>query len=672
MKKIVIIIIVLIIIGAGGYFFFIKGKKVESSMEGEQERTTTVQRGDLVLTVSTTGRVVSNLDVDIKSKASGEIVSLPFDVSDEVKTGELLVELDPVDEQRSVTQKETSLEAAKARLADSKESLKISEINLEIERKTVEANLKSAQQKAEESEAKLKREEDLFSKKLISQEDLDAAVTSVKTARSQLVQAEAALTNIKAIERGLEQKKYQIKINETSVKNAEIELDLAKRRLGETKIYAPMDAVVSARNVQKGQIIASGISNVGGGTTLLTLSDLSHVFVIASIDESDIGKLRINQEALITTDAFPSKRFKGKIVRIATKGTNQSNVVIFDVKIEVFGEGIKYLKPEMTANIEITADKKNNILVLPNEAIKFEEDYYYVELPKKAETKTDGGQSVKSEGKDFRKESKPETSASSEKPAEAVQTASDSQTVQSDSVENQGRRADFGGREQFAGRDRSQFADAAAGQGSEEQSQTRRRRDFSRGEGPSADGQSPGGENSDGQRTSRRWRDSQEQGQPSGEQFPSREGSSDNQPQSRRWRDNQNVEQPQGNQQTQAGDGNQNKGQTTSSERPQLSSDSGQGSSQYMRNRSFGSGERSGRSGRSFASSNRKIIEIGISDGIKTEIVRGLQEGEVVSLGKGSLSSRWVNQGQGGRTGQSGSPGGSFNPRTARMMTGGR
>jgi HlyD family secretion protein len=126
---------------------------------------------------------------------------------------------------------------------------------------------------------------------------------------------------------------------------------------------------VSARTVQIGQIIASGINNVGGGTAMLTISDLSHIFVLASVDESDIGGVELDQKVLITADAFPGKRFFGKVVRIAAKGVNVSNVVTFEVRVEVMSDDKALLKPEMTANVEIVVAEKEDVLTLPTRAV---------------------------------------------------------------------------------------------------------------------------------------------------------------------------------------------------------------------------------------------------------------------------------------------------------------
>jgi HlyD family secretion protein len=126
-----------------------------------------------------------------------------------------------------------------------------------------------------------------------------------------------------------------------------------------------MDGVVSTLNIQNGTIISSAITNTGGGTTVMTLSDLSHIFVLASVDESDIGRVALDQPVRITVDSYPDREFPGKVVRIATKGVNVSNVVTFEVKIEVLGPDKKLLKPEMTANVHIVTAEHKDILIVP-------------------------------------------------------------------------------------------------------------------------------------------------------------------------------------------------------------------------------------------------------------------------------------------------------------------
>jgi len=114
----------------------------------------------------------------------------------------------------------------------------------------------------------------------------------------------------------------------------------------------------------------------------MVLSDLSRLFILASVDESDIGKVELGQKVIITADAFPGKRFFGKIDRIATKGINVSNVVTFEVKIEVRGRNRSLLKPEMTANVEIIVAEKEDVMMVPSEVVLYKKGGHFVRVKK--------------------------------------------------------------------------------------------------------------------------------------------------------------------------------------------------------------------------------------------------------------------------------------------------
>ena len=109
---------------------------------------------------------------------------------------------------------------------------------------------------------------------------------------------------------------------------------------------------------------------MSGGTVLMEISDLSRIFVTASVDESDVGQVLPGQTATISVDAFPDDRFHGKVVRLATRGENVSNVVTFDVKIEILDEAKNKLRPEMTADVEILVAEKVDALLVPAEAVR--------------------------------------------------------------------------------------------------------------------------------------------------------------------------------------------------------------------------------------------------------------------------------------------------------------
>lgn len=384
LKKFVAILILLALAGGGLYFF--RGNPLLAKTDGpssgaaEAPKSVKAERGTIDLRVSTTGKVTSNLDVEIKSKASGQIVRLPFDISDRITSGDLLAELDPVDENRNVILREASLASARAKLAQAVQQYRMAEVLRDTSTSSAVAEAESAKIRNRDAEARLARQEDLFRKHLISSEELDAARTEAAAAANSMRQAETKLVELANLPRTVEVRKHDVQLNESSVKTSEIELETALQRLKETRIYAPMNGVLTARTVQTGQIIASGISNVSGGTALMTLSDLSRLFVNANVDESDIGKVREDQVTTITADAYPGRRFHGKVVRVSPKGATKDNVVTFEVKIEVEGEGRGLLKPEMTANVEIQADRHENVLVLPNEAVQYGKEGYFVEL----------------------------------------------------------------------------------------------------------------------------------------------------------------------------------------------------------------------------------------------------------------------------------------------------
>lgn len=380
MKKILVLVILSAAIVTGGYFWSHKNANVK--IETPQWSTVQVKKGSIRDAVSCNGQVVSNLDVEIKCKASGEIVKLPFDISDQVNKGDLIVELDPVDEQRKVNQAKISLASSQARLMQRKVNLKIAQKDLIIARKSAAAALKSAEAYAKDARAKAERMRKLFEKKLTSQEEKDTGETTAIQAEVDLENAQIQMEQLANKARELEIKRQDVRLAKAQMKMDKINLSLAEQRLKDTRVFSPIDGVVSERNVQSGQIISSGIDNVGGGTRVMVLSDLSRLFILASVDESYIGKVELGQKVIITADAFPGKRFFGKIDRIATKGINVSNVVTFEVKIEVRERNRSLLKPEMTANVEIIVAEKEEVLMVPSEAVLYKKGGYFVRVKK--------------------------------------------------------------------------------------------------------------------------------------------------------------------------------------------------------------------------------------------------------------------------------------------------
>ena len=315
-----------------------------------------VSQGPLSVKISATGVVEPNFKVEVKSKASGEVLSFPLLEGDKVKKGTLLLQLDKSDEKRNVAKAKADFSSAIAKLKKAETALLLQNNIFKTDIKGSKSEVNTAIANLKESEDKLKRQTELFEQKVVSQESLDTAETLFKVNQQKLIQAQSQLEEAKDSIHDISMKENEIELVKTEVQLAEIALDEVEERLEETEIFAPISGVIIEKLVEEGQIIASGISNVNGGTALATIADMSRLFIIADIDETDIGSVKMGHEVTITADAFPDKNFKGRVKRIAPQGLVENSITIFKVKIEVLGKGRKILKPMMSANIDIVTD----------------------------------------------------------------------------------------------------------------------------------------------------------------------------------------------------------------------------------------------------------------------------------------------------------------------------
>ena len=306
MKKYVVVAVIVIVLGGGGYYFLGNNKPVDQAPAGQIQRTVKVSRGDLNLVVSANGVVQPINKVEIRSKASGQIVDLTFEEGKSVTKGDLLIGIDQ-------TLTRNDYDQAKADLA------------------LAEAGLSQA-------ENNNKRAKELFEKTLISLQERDQTGVDYVRAQSQLVKGKAALSS-------------------------------AEDRLKDTRILAPISGVILTRNVELGQIIASAVSNVGGGSLLATIADMDMVHVETNVDEVDIGKVKVEQTAKITADAYPDDSFSGEVIRISPLGKTQQNVTTFNVIVRVRNMGGK-LKAGMSASVDIEVFNRKSVVLVPNEALK--------------------------------------------------------------------------------------------------------------------------------------------------------------------------------------------------------------------------------------------------------------------------------------------------------------
>lgn len=205
--------------------------------------------------------------------------------------------------------------------------------------KDAEAQVERAKAQVNQAQRDLNRIKELYAKNLVSQADYDQALTNYETALAQL-------------------------------KSAEAQLERARVNLKYSTIYSPIDGIVISRNVDVGQTVAASLQ----APTLFTIAnDLRKMRVEANVDEADIGKVKPGQIVYFTVDAYPEETFTGKVSQVRLQPINVQNVINYTVIIDVDNKDLK-LKPGMTANVKILIEKRENVLRLPNLALRFKPD----------------------------------------------------------------------------------------------------------------------------------------------------------------------------------------------------------------------------------------------------------------------------------------------------------
>jgi HlyD family secretion protein len=283
--------------------------------------TTPVTRGSVVQSVAATGTLQAVTTVQVGSQVSGTIKALHADFNSEVRKGQVIAELDP-----SLFQ--TQVEQARASLI------------------RLQADADRARVDVEDTQVKLKRARELAAQQLISQADLDTAEAASR-------QAQAA-----------------VKSAEAQVKQAQAALNQSQVNLEHTIIRAPIDGIVISRSVDVGQTVASSLQ---APTLFVIANDLTRMQVNASIDESDIGRIKAGQPVSFTVDAYPGEPFTGTVSQVRLEPKVESNVVSYTTIIDVPNPSMK-LKPGMTATVTIEIARADDVLKVPVSALRFTPD----------------------------------------------------------------------------------------------------------------------------------------------------------------------------------------------------------------------------------------------------------------------------------------------------------
>jgi HlyD family secretion protein len=379
--------------------FYFSGNQASAA----QYLTARVDRGNLRNTVTATGTLQAVTTVQVGSQASGTISALNADFNSVVKKGQVVAQLDPamskaqVDQARANLQQATaSLQQARAGVANSRAGVSDAQAKALGAKSTVQnnqagvsgaqANLAVLKAQQDDALSYLNQQESLLKAGVVPQRDYDVAQTAYRTAQARYDQAaaqvnQAVLSEQMASGSGIAQSQAQLEQSQSvvqqsqaqvgqaqaQVQQAEAALRLAEINLTHLTIVSPIDGIVVSRNVDVGQTVAASLS----APTLFTIAnDLKQMQVIANIDQADIGLVEQAKSVKFAVDAFPGKDFDGKIQQMRLNPQNVQNVVTYNVVIDVSNPEQK-LKPGMTANLTITIDERNNVLKVPNSALRF-------------------------------------------------------------------------------------------------------------------------------------------------------------------------------------------------------------------------------------------------------------------------------------------------------------
>ena len=323
MRSLLKITVVLLIVGIAGWFGIPAFSAYWQARNKPSFREDAVSRGEIISVVNSTGTVQPILNVQVGAFVSGPIREVYVDFNDHVKKGQVLAEIDPLIPKAQCDQAKASLACVKANLMEA------------------EANLNQAKREWE-------RAEELVPKNAISETDYDLAKASHEIAKAKVAVCEA------------------------TIQQSEAALELAKVNLGYTVIRSPVDGVIVDRKVDSGQTVASQFQTP---EMFKVAPDMEkRMFIFASVDEADIGLIRDAQEreqpVKFTVDAYPEDLFEGKIYQVRLNPTTTQNVVTYPVVVEASNADLKLL-PGMTANLSFQIAKHEEVLRVPNAALRF-------------------------------------------------------------------------------------------------------------------------------------------------------------------------------------------------------------------------------------------------------------------------------------------------------------
>src|SRR5262245_51408770 len=370
MKRVVSLVVVAALAGAGVWAYFY----AQSRGSAPRYRLAAVERGPLVATVSASGNLNAVTTVQVGSQISGQIKDLLVDFNSPVRRDQVIARIDPETFEAKVGQARAELDSTRAAVTNQQAQVERARADVENARAAlVEGQAQTAKGRVAVLDARrdLDRKNELFRRELIARSELDtaqaafdAAAAQVDSTRAKELALAAAIKSAEAqlrvAEAALESSRAQVKQREAALKQAQVDLD-------RTVIRAPVDGVVVSRAVDVGQTVAASLQ----APTLFTIAqDLTKMQVETSVDEADIGRIKVEDRANFTVDAFPGETFSGAVTQIRKAALIVQNVVTYTVVIAVDNPGGRLL-PGMTANVKLVVAEKPSVLKVANAALRF-------------------------------------------------------------------------------------------------------------------------------------------------------------------------------------------------------------------------------------------------------------------------------------------------------------
>jgi len=353
MKKLIIFVIILLLIGVGIGVYIYKGKKKGV----EILETDIVKVGNVSGFLQETGIVKAQVgaQISIGARATGTIKMLKVKVGDPVKKGQLVADIDDREILAQIASIKNSIRSIEHEIKQENELYP-------VKRKTIEKDIENNRSKYQLAKNTYDREKILFEKGFSTLEQLDKVKTELDLASNNLKSSEITLEKLN--------KEHQLTIDSLKLKlrNAEDNLKEANVRHSYTKIYSPIDGIVSQVNADEGETIVAGLQVAN----LITVFNPNMLDMWIYIDETDIGKVKIGDEVEYTVDTYGDRKFKGNLSKIYYEPIVKDSIVYYLGIVPISLEDAKFLRPEMTTHVRIKTSERKNVLTVKNGAIKFE------------------------------------------------------------------------------------------------------------------------------------------------------------------------------------------------------------------------------------------------------------------------------------------------------------